>query len=414
MAIIKPFPAVRPAVEFVENIISLPYDVMNRAEAKEMAKDNPYSFLHICRSEIDLDDNVDPYSMEVYSKAKANLQSFNNKGVLVQDLKPMLYIYAEEMDGRVQTGIVACTAISDYEDNIIKKHEFTRLEKEQDRINHFDVCNANTEPVFLTYRDNKEIRILIDTWIMKHIPVYDTSTPDGIKHILWVVDEDETIQKLCSLFAKIPNLYIADGHHRSASAYKVGLKRREELKGMQSGNEEFNFFMSIIFPDNDLKIFDYNRVVKDFNGHTQEEFIELLRQNFVLFPIKTKDVSPQSKHEFSMYLSGTWFRLAPKDGIINSEDAINSLDVSILQNEILGPILGINDPRSDKRIDFVGGIRGLSELERRVNTDMKVAFALYPVSIEDLLIISDMGMVMPPKSTWFEPKLASGLFIHML
>jgi uncharacterized protein (DUF1015 family) len=414
MAIVRPFPAVRPAYEFVENIIALPYDVMNRSEAKEMAKDNPYSFLHISRSEIDLDDSVSPYSTEVYQKAKENLFSFIEKGVLIQDEKPMLYIYAEEMDGRVQTGIVACTSISEYEDNIIKKHELTRSEKEQDRINHFDICNANTEPVFLTYRDDKEIRKIVDGWILKHLPVYDIRSSDGIKHILWVIDQDEVIKNLCNLFSEIPNLYIADGHHRSASAYRVGLKRRESLEGKATGNEESNYFMSVIFPDQDLKIFDYNRVVKDLNGNSEEEFLSKLKENFLLFPIKSKDITPKAKHEFSMFLNGSWYRLAPKDNIINDGNPIESLDVSILQNYLLKPILGIDDPRTDKRIDFVGGIRGLSELERRVNLDMKVAFALYPVSIDDLLTISDQGMIMPPKSTWFEPKIGSGLFIHML
>ena len=414
MAIVRPFPAVRPAYEFVENIISLPYDVMNRSEAKAMAQDNPYSFLHISRSEIDLDESVSPYSTEVYEKAKENLFSFIEKGVLIQDEKPMLYIYAEEMDGRVQTGIVACTSISEYEDNIIKKHELTRSEKEQDRINHFDICNANTEPVFLTYRDNKEIRKIVDEWITKHLPIYDIRSSDGIKHILWVINDDEVIKNLGDLFSEIPNLYIADGHHRSASAYRVGLKRREAMKNKTTGNEEFNFFMSVIFPDQDLKIFDYNRVVKDLNGNSEVEFIKVLKESFLLFPIKTKDIAPRAKHEFSMFLNGIWYRLAPKDEIINDSNPIESLDVSILQNFLLNPILGIDDPRTDKRIDFVGGIRGLSELERRVNLDMKVAFALYPVSIDDLLTISDQGMIMPPKSTWFEPKIGSGLFIHML
>ena len=417
MAIVRPFAAVRPADEFVENIITLPYDVMNRVEAKEMAKGNPYSFLHISRSEIDFEDSENPYSEAVYEKAKANLSSFLEKRVLIQDEKPMLYIYAQEMEGRVQTGIVACTAISEYENNTIKKHELTRHDKEQDRIKHFDHCNANTEAVFLTYRDNKFIREITDEWVRKNLPVYNVHSIDGIKHILWVIDDESTVATICRLFDEVPNLYIADGHHRSASAYNVGLKRKEEsLKSgaRVSGDEEFNFFMSVIFPDNDLKIFDYNRVIKDLNGHSEADFMESLKEKFVVFQIKGDDFAPKEKHEFSMFLSGNWYRMGLKEEFLDESDTISSLDVSILQDLVLRPILGIEDPRTDKRIDFVGGIRGLKGLEKRVNLDMKVAFALYPVSIDDLLKISDEGKIMPPKSTWFEPKLASGLFVHKL
>jgi uncharacterized protein (DUF1015 family) len=413
MAIIHPFAAVRPACSYAENVISLPYDVMNRAEATEMAAGNPYSFLHICRSEIDLPDVADPYDPSVYIKAKETLSEFLDKGILVRDDKPMLYIYAQVMHGRIQTGIVACTAIDDYLSNTIKKHEYTRYEKELDRINHFDTCNANTEPVFLTYREQPEIRFILDGWISKNRPEYDITTQDGIQHIFWVVNDDFVINKLVALFSAIDSLYIADGHHRSASAVKVGQKRRSDSLDY-SGTEEFNYFMAVLFPDIDLHIFDYNRVVKDLNGLSIEAFIAAVSQFFDIEQPDAGPYSPERLHTFGMYLDGCWYKLTAKALILDSADLIKSLDVSILQDHLLGPVLGIEDPRKDKRIDFIGGIRGLKELERRVNEDMTVGFALYPVTIEELLAVSDNDMVMPPKSTWFEPKLGSGLFIHEL
>lgn len=413
MATVRPFRAVRPAAEYAPKAASLPYDVMNRQEAGEMAKDNPYSFLHICRSEIDLPEQDNPYDRSVYEKARDNIQKFLQDGVFIQEEKPALYIYRQVMDGRVQTGIVGCVSVDEYRNNTIKKHEFTRVEKEQDRINHFDVCNANTEPVFLTYRDDKRIRLLVEGWIGGNAPEYDFETADGIRHTLWPVADGETVGSLTALFDEIPSLYIADGHHRSASACKVGVKRREEHPDY-TGEEEFNFFMAVIFPDSDLKIFDYNRVVKDLNGNTEEEFIAKIKDaGFSVEEKGTERCRPEAKHDFGMFLGGKWYKLTAQDSII-PDHVTDSLDVAILQNELLHPILGIEDPRTDKRIDFVGGIRGLEELERRAGSDMTVAFAVHPVDITDLLSVADNDMVMPPKSTWFEPKLSSGLFVHQL
>ena len=413
MATVKPFKAIRPAAEYAEKVMSLPYDVMNRKEAAEMAEGNPYSFLHICRSEIDLPQQEDSYDRSVYEKARDNIADNLKKGVFIQEGKPALYIYREIMDGRVQTGIVGCVSVDEYLDNTIKKHEFTRVEKEQDRINHFDVCDADTEPVFLTYRDDSRIRDIVNGFVESHYPVYDITADDGIRHILWVIDDAELTEKLTALFAEIPALYIADGHHRSASACKVGIKRRDEHPGY-AGDEEFNFFMAAIFPAGDLKIFDYNRVIKDLNGLSEDEFIEKIKAaGFTVRDMGEDIYHPEHKHVFSMYLSGRWYRLEAGSDII-PDHVIDSLDVAILQNNIFDPILGIKDPRTDKRIDFVGGIRGLEELKKRADSDMKVAFAVYPVDVEDLLRVSDNDMVMPPKSTWFEPKLGSGLFIHSL
>ncbi len=413
MSIVRPFRAVRPAAKYAGQVISLPYDVMNREEAKEMAKGNPYSFLHICRAEIDMPDDLDAYDKSVYEKAKSNIAKNLENGVFIREDRPKLYIYKQVMDGRVQTGIVGCVSVDEYQNNIIKKHEKTRVEKEIDRINHFDICNANTEPVFLTYRDDKRIRTLVEGYMNGNAPEYDTKTSDGISHTLWVIEDDALVKNLTSLFAEVPALYIADGHHRSASACKVGMKRREEHPDF-TGDEEFNYFMAVIFPDNDLKIFDYNRVLKDLNGLSKEEFIKATEKaGFTVTDMGTDTYRPEAKHTFSMYLDGHWYKLVASQSII-PEDAIGSLDVSILQENLLAPVLGIADPRTDKRIDFVGGIRGLDELKRRATSDMQLAFAVYPVDISDLLSVADNGMVMPPKSTWFEPKLGSGLFMHEL
>ncbi len=413
MAKIRPFKAIRPDATQAENVISLPYDVMNREEASNMAQDNPASFLHICRSEIDLPDSVNPYSQEVYSKAKSNIQDFLDQGIFIQDEKPCLYIYRQVMDGRVQTGIALCASIDDYMNNIIKKHEFTRHEKEQDRINHFDVCNTNTEPVFLTYRESDIITNTVEEWTEDFDPVYSLTTDDQIEHIFWVLDNPGIIESIVSEFDDIDALYIADGHHRSASAVKVGQKRREE-NPQYDGTEEFNFFMAVAFPDNDLQIFDYNRAVKDLNGLSSDAFINKVEENFTVEKASSSPYKPSKTHEFGMYLDNQWYTLTAKDSIIDESNVIERLDVSILQENVLAPILGIEDPRTDKRIDFIGGIRGLGELERRVSLDMTVAFALYPVQISDLLAVSDQDEVMPPKSTWFEPKLGSGLFLHEL
>lgn len=413
MATVRPFKAIRPAQEYASKVVSLPYDVMNRNEAAEMAEGNPYSFLHICRAEIDMPEQSDPYDKSVYEKARDNIDAFLKKGVFINEDKPALYLYRQIMDGRVQTGIVGCVAVDEYENNIIKKHELTRVEKEIDRINHFDVCDTNTEPVFLTYRDDKRIRSIMEGFGAGNDPVYDVTAADGVQHILWVIDDEQMINGLVSLFDEIPAMYIADGHHRSASACKVGEKRREE-NPEYTGDEEFNFFMAAIFPDNDLKIFDYNRVVKDLNGNNKEEFFAKVQAaGFALEDMGEEPYYPEAKGIFSMYLEGRWYKLTASEEII-PDHVIDSLDVSVLQNNLLGPILGIDDPRTDNRIDFIGGIRGLDGLVKRAESDMKVAFAVHPVSMDDLLKVADNDMIMPPKSTWFEPKLGSGLFMHRL
>lgn len=413
MATVRPFKAIRPEEKYAAQVISLPYDVMNRKEAAEMAEGNPYSFLHICRAEIDLPQQQDPYDGSVYQKAKENIEKNLAEGIFIKEKKPALYVYRQIMNGRVQTGIVGCVAVDEYLDNTIKKHEYTRVEKEIDRINHFDACDSNTEPVFLTYRDDKRIRSITEGFAAANMPVYDVTAGDGIRHILWVMEDAEIIESLTALFDEIPAMYIADGHHRSASACKVGQMRRQEHLEYD-GSEEFNYFMAAIFPDSDLKIFDYNRVVKDLAGDSVKEFIEkVTASGFRVERMGEEPYCPEEKHVFSMYVDGAWYKLTAKAEII-PEHVIDGLDVSILQNNLLAPILGIKDPRTDKRIDFVGGIRGLAGLKKRADSDMKIAFALYPVEIEDLMRVSDEDMVMPPKSTWFEPKLASGLFLHDL
>lgn len=411
MAVIRQFKAIRPTTEMAEKVAALPYDVVNSEEAAEMVIGNPYSFLHVDKAEIDLPAGTDIYSPEVYKKAKENLEKMITDGVLIQDQKPMLYVYELTMDGRSQTGLVACTSIDEYMQGIIKKHELTREDKEQDRIRHVDICNANTGPIFLAYRTVDEISKIVDN-VKKAAPVYDFVAEDGIGHRAWVIDNDETADRLVELFKNVPSLYIADGHHRNASAAKVGLKRREENPGY-TGEEEFNYYLAVIFPSDQLKILDYNRVVKDLNGLTEEEFIDKLSEKFEI--VKTEGrAKPEKACDFGMYMGGKWYMMTAKDEI-KSNDAVKGLDVSILQDNVLIPVLGIGDIRTDKRIDFVGGIRGLGELEKRVDSgEMKVAFAMYPTSIEQLMTIADENKIMPPKSTWFEPKLRSGLFIHSL
>ncbi|MBU5464148.1 DUF1015 domain-containing protein [Anaerotignum sp. MSJ-24] len=411
MAVIRKFKAIRPTSEMAEAVAALPYDVVNSEEAREMTKDKPYSFLHVDKAEIDLPVDTDIYSPQVYAKAKENLDKLVSDGILVQDNKPMLYVYELTMDGRSQTGLVACTSIDEYLNGIIKKHELTREDKEQDRIHHVDICNANTGPIFLAYRTVDEISAIIEN-VKKNAPVYDFTAEDGIKHRAWVIDNDETANKLIELFKAVPNLYIADGHHRNASAAKVGLKRRAEHPDY-TGNEEFNYYLAVIFPSDQLKIMDYNRVVKDLNGMTSEEFMNKLAEKFDIHEAEGK-AKPEKQYDFGMYLDKKWYMLTAKENL-RVNDAVAGLDVSILQDNVLIPILGIGDIRTDKRIDFVGGIRGLGELERRVDSgEMKVAFAMYPTSIDQLMTIADENKIMPPKSTWFEPKLRSGLFIHSL
>lgn len=412
MAILKPFKAVRPKDEYASQVGALPYDVMNSEEAREMVKDKPYSFLHVDKAEVDLPKGIDIYSAEVYEKAKENLEALSANGICKQDEKPMLYIYRQIMNGREQTGIVGCTAVDDYINNVIKKHEFTRADKEADRIRHVDTLDANTGPIFLTHRENKTVSDITENWKNAHAPVYDFVSDDGVAQTVWVIDDDSVVDTLVKEFAEIPYLYIADGHHRCASAVRVGERRRGE--GEYDKDAEFNFFLSVIFPCDQLKIMDYNRVMADLNGNTSEEFIAKMGEKFVVEEADESPYSPKERHTFGMYLDNKWYKVTAKPEYINENDPVECLDVSILQNNLITPILNITDPRTDKRIDFVGGIRGLGELERRCAEGMKLAFAMYPTSLNELMDIADAGKVMPPKSTWFEPKLLSGLFIHKL
>ncbi|MEY8350783.1 DUF1015 family protein [Bacillus cereus] len=414
MATIRPFRAIRPVSDKAAQVAALPYDVLNSEEAREVVKGNPYSFLHIDKAEIDLDLAVSPYDNSVYEKASENLQRLIQEEVLIQDEEPCLYIYQLTMQGRKQSGLVVCTSIDEYTDNTIKKHERTRHEKEQDRIRHVDMCNANTGPIFLTYRTKEEVSKFIATWQENHTPIYQFTADDGVEHVIWKIAETDAISSLVESFEEIPSLYIADGHHRSASAAKVGLMRREQYPNY-TGEEEFNFFLSVLFPHDELSIWDYNRVVKDLNGLSEEQFLQQISQYFYVEEVGVSSYKPNESKTFGMYLDQKWYKLTVKEETYDAHDVVKRLDVSILQDHLLSQVLQIHDPRADSRIDFVGGIRGLEELERLVNRgDYKVAFALYPTSMEDLLAIADAGEVMPPKSTWFEPKLRSGLIIHSL
>ena len=410
MAIVRPFKCVRPNTKVVDKVAALPYDVYNRKEAKAEVLKEPLSFLKIDRAESQFDDSVDTYDPAVYQKAKEMFEYDVEKGIYEEIDQPYYYIYELTMDGRKQTGIVATASIDDYLNNNIKKHENTRADKELDRINHVDVMSAQTGPIFLAYRENETITNEINK-AKENAPLYDFTSNDGIRHTVWVIDNIESIKTIQNAFAKINELYIADGHHRCASAVKVGLKRREAHPNY-TGSEEFNYFLSVLFPDNQLMIMDYNRVVKDLNGYTSKEFIEKLKENFEIEEVKG-EFSPKRKATFGMYLDKKWYKLTAKINIL-SNDPVDGLDVSILQNNVLKPLLGINDPKTDKRIDFVGGIRGLKELERRCHNDMTVAFSMYPTSIKELFDVADAKLLMPPKSTWFEPKLRSGLFIHRI
>ena len=417
MATIRPFKGIRPVRELASKIAALPYDVMNSDEARKMVVDNSHSFLHVDRAEVDLDPSIDVHDKRVYEKARENLDKMIDDGEYIQDEMPCLYIYRQIMNGRSQTGIVFCASIDDYLNNVIKKHEFTRADKELDRINHVDYCDANTGPIFLTYKEEQIASEIIEAWIeneSKRKPIYNFTAEDGITHIVWVIDNDIIINELIDLFKEVDCLYIADGHHRSASAVKVGLKRRKEHPDY-TGDEEFNYFLAVAFPDNDLMVMDYNRVIKDLNGMTKEEFLKKLEKDFIVTKSENNaPVKPSKKHTFGMDIENDWYLLEAKEGTFDAEDPINQLDVAILQNNILTPILGIEDVRVSDRIDFIGGIRGIKELEKRVNTDMKIAFSMYPTEVHDIMDVADIGEVMPPKSTWFEPKLRSGLFIHKL
>ena len=416
MARVRAFKGLRPPVEIVEKLASRPYDVMNSEEAREEAKGNPYSLLHVTKAEIDLAPGTADNAPEVFEKVVENYNNFKKQGWLVQDAEPKLYIYAQTMNGRTQYGIVGCTHVDDYFNGIIKKHELTRKDKEDGRMVHVNITNANVEPVFFAYRDNKEIDQIVSDIVKNEKPVYDfVAKEDGFGHTFWVINCKDKIKRIEEIFANdIDYLYVADGHHRTAAAARVGQERRAKNPN-HTGNEEYNYFMAVIFPASQLHIIDYNRVVKDLNGLSEQDFIKAVEEKFTVEKMGKEIYKPAKLHEFSMYLGGDWYRLSAKEGTYNANDPIGVLDVSILSNNVFYKVLGIKDLRTDKRIDFVGGIRGLGELKKRVDSgEMKVAFALYPVSMNQLMEIADTGNIMPPKSTWFEPKLRSGLVIHEL
>lgn len=411
MAIIKPFRALRPQPALAKEVAARPYDVLNSKEAAAEAAGNPNSFYHVSKSEIDLPEGTDIHSEAVYLKAAENLQGLQASGTLIHEEQPCYYIYKLVMDGRSQTGLVCVSSIEDYNNGIIKKHEFTRPDKELDRINHITHTRAQTGNVFLAYNDVPELNAIIDQWQQHHAPLYDFTADDGISHTIWVINEAATGDQITELFAeKVPATYIADGHHRAASAALVQKATNENVHS----SANLNYFLTTIFPASQLAILDYNRLVKDLNGHSKEDFLSQLEYDFIVEPVGHHEQKPSMLHEFSMYLDGTWYRLVAREGTYTA-DPIGILDVTILQNNVLDKLLGIKDPRTDKRIDFVGGIRGLGELVKRVNSgEMKVAFALYPVTIQQLFDIADSGNVMPPKSTWFEPKLRDGLLTHLI
>ncbi len=415
MAIIRPFKGVRPPKKIAKNVSSLPYDVMNSEEAAEMAKDKPESLLHITRAEIDLTDCQDIHSEKVYEKAVENYKKFKDNKWLIQDDKPHYYIYAQTMDGRMQYGIVGAAAAQDYFDGIIKKHELTRPDKEEDRMVLTRYLNANIEPVFFSYKAVPEIDEIVERIVKNNEPIYDFTAEDGFGHHFWIVESEEDNKQLQQLFKeKVPYTYVADGHHRTAAAARI-MQEKKAQNPNHTGDEEYNFFMAVHFPDNQLKIIDYNRVVKDLNGLSEEEFLEKLKQNFDVEKMGKKAYKPNELHEFSMYLDKNWYRLKAKSSTFDDNDPIKQLDVTVLSKHILEPILDIKNLRTSKRIDFVGGIRGLGELKKRVDSGkFQVAFALYPVSMKQLINIADTGNIMPPKTTWFEPKLRSGLVIHEL
>lgn len=414
MSDVRPFRALRPAAGFEEKVAVLPYDVMSADEAREMVKGNPYSFLHVTRSEIDLDPATDHYDGAVYKKAAENLKKLEQDGILINEEKPCYYIYSQTMDGRTQTGIAACASVDEYHDGRIKKHELTREEKEQDRIKHVETCDANTGPVFLTYKPVPELDFIIRKWKWQHEADYDFTASDGVRHTVWVVSDDEVIGAIRDSFKTIDALYIADGHHRNASTAKVALGKRAKNPGYDK-NAEFNYYLAVIFSSDQLSIMDYNRVVKTLNGNDNDSFLKSVRNEFMVTEHPAGIYRPESRHTFGMYLGGKWYKLSAKPEIVNDSDPVASLDVSILQTHLLSPILGIKDPRTDANIDFVGGLRGLGALQEAVDSGTaKVAFAMYPTSMDELISIADSGQIMPPKSTWFEPKLRSGLFVHKL
>jgi uncharacterized protein (DUF1015 family) len=415
MAILKAFKGLRPPVEIVKQLASRPYDVLNSEEARIEASGNQYSLLRVTKAEIDLPEGIDVHGKEVYDKVVENFAAFIEKGWLIQDTDNKLYIYAQTMNGRTQYGIVGCNNIEDYFNNKIKKHELTRKDKEEDRMIHVRITNANVEPVFFTYPANKNIDQIVADIVANNKPVYDFIADEGFGHHFWTIDDNATIDRIIEIFEKeIPSLYVADGHHRTAAAALVGLEKRKNNPA-HNGTEEYNYFMSVLFPDNQLKIIDYNRVVKDLNNLSHEQLLNKLSEVFLVEKKGNETYSPAGLHNFSMYLDGCWYSLTARQGTYNDEDPIGVLDVTILSALVLDNILDIKDLRTSTRVDFVGGIRGLGELKKRVDSgEMKAAFALYPVSMDQLITIADTGNIMPPKTTWFEPKLRSGLVVHLL
>lgn len=411
MAEIRPFRCIRPSKEAASAVAALPYDVYDRKEAKEIVKKNPLSFLAVDRAETQFEDGKNPYAPEVYEQAARTLKRWQQEGILTEDESPFYYLYELVMEGRAQTGIVACASVDDYSSGVIARHENTREEKEQDRIRHVDVTNAHTGPIFLAYRSQEELNSLV-ALEKKKTPLYDFISEDGICHRVWKIEDPQKAEEIHRIFSGIPRVYIADGHHRAASAVKVAAMRREANPSW-TGNEEFNYFLSVLFPDDQLMIMPYNRVVQDLNGLSREDFLKKTEKYFVVTERGRKAFSPEQKGQVGMYLDGSWYQLDARPEIC-TDDPVKGLDVSILQDRILGPLLGIGDPRTDSRIRFVGGIRGLSELERLVDSGAAVAFSMYPTSIRELFEVADAGLLMPPKSTWFEPKLRSGLFIHAI
>jgi len=412
MATLRPFRGIRPTQELADRVAAPPYDVLNSAEAREMARDNPYTFLHVNKPEIDLDPAIDVHDERVYQKGAENLQAFISDGVIRQDAEPHFYVYRQIMGEHEQTGIVAVASVEEYEKNLIKKHEFTRPEKEDDRVKHMDALNAQVGPVFLTYQAEAAIDTLVQE-ITTAVPEYDFTLADGIRHVFWVISDAMKTSALEQAFEKVSCLYVADGHHRSAAATRVK-NMRQQANSQHDGSETYNNFLVVVFPHDQMKILDYNRVVMDLNGLNEEAFIAVLGEKFEVHS-QTEAFKPSALHEFGLYMDGRWYALKVKEGVVDENDPVARLDVAVLQDNILRPLLGIEDPRTDKRIDFVGGIRGMAELEKRVDSgECKLAFSCYPTSIEHLMAIADAGEVMPPKSTWFEPKLRSGLVIHSL
>ncbi|MCD6596112.1 MAG: DUF1015 domain-containing protein [Bacteroidales bacterium] len=414
MAILKPFKGIRPPADIVEKIASRPYDVLNSEEARKESEGNEYSLLHITKPEIDMDPGIDVHLPEVYEKARENFDKFRANGWLVPDKKENYYVYAQTMNAKTQYGLVGCASVEDYMNGVIKKHELTRPDKEEDRMKHVRVNNANIEPVFFTYPAVNELDVIVEDVVNNTKPVYDFTADDGVGHHFWIIDNEDTISRITEVFAKIPASYVADGHHRTAAAALVGLEKMKNNPN-HTGKEEYNYFLAVHFPDNQLSIIDYNRLVKDLNGLSSEEFLNKLETAFFVEKKGKEIFKPEHLHNLSLYLDGEWYSLIAREGTYSDDDPIGVLDVTILTEQVLAPMLGITDLRRSTRIDFVGGIRGLGELKRRVDSgEMKLAFALYPVTLKQLINIADTDNIMPPKTTWFEPKLRSGLVIHSL